>query len=86
MLSDDPEERRRTTTAGGAVAVELDESAASAPSSGWAGFVYRILDENRISQFARLLREPRPGLKRGELDALGDSLASSLRSLAAPVN
>jgi hypothetical protein len=85
-LSDDPEERRRTTSAGGAVAVELDEPGITAPSGGWAGFVHGVLSENRLSHFSRLLREPRPGLICSELDALGDSLAASSRSLAAPVH
>jgi hypothetical protein len=86
-LSDDPEERRRTTSAGGAVAVDLDaERKGAAPKSGWSGYVHGTLREGQISHFARVLREPRAGLVSGELDAVGDALSTSFRSLAAPAN
>jgi hypothetical protein len=86
VLSDDPEERRRTTSTG-AVALELDRSDDSPPpEAGWPGVVFRVLGEDVISQFARLLREARPGLISAKLDSLADSLSASLHALAAPVN
>jgi hypothetical protein len=84
ILSNDPEERRRTTSTGGAVALELDHSRdGTTPDAGWPSLVHHVLRKGLISQFARLLREARPGLASSELDSLSDSLASSLQALAA---
>jgi hypothetical protein len=72
VLSDDAEERRRTISTG-AVGIDLASSKPASPAtSGWAGYVESVLRDNRISHFARLLRESRPGLISAELDSLAE--------------
>jgi hypothetical protein len=86
-LPQDAEERHRSTTRG--VAIPLDLSAVTtspAPASGWAGCVYRVLEENRVAQFSAALRESRPGLTPRNLNELAERLASPTRYASAAIH
>jgi hypothetical protein len=85
-LPQDAEERHRTTTHGVAIPLDLASATSTAPASGWGGYVYRVLEEHRVSQLSSALREGRPGLTTRDLNSLAERLASPTRPALAAIH